>query len=291
MHVPGFVASFALVASLAVALAGPVVGWIVVAAWLLSGALAFHRPTERLFARRVMKLRPPEPEEQARLEPVWHEVTARAGIEARTYELMVENRDGLNATAIACHIVGVTTYALDNVPSSHLAAVLAHELGHHTGGHSWAGLLGYWYALPGRIAWNVTSVVAIGAVYIASRISLIVATLLFVCLASCAVGLALAYWPIVLSLLVAPYFLAYTARKSELRADEQAAALGFAPEMTEVLRHLEAQEAAERARAAEAERRTGKRPDQPGALTRLLAGHPGHEERLQALEAHPSVGR
>jgi Zn-dependent protease with chaperone function len=29
-----------------------------------------------------------------------------------------------------------------------LEAVLAHELGHHLGGHPWASLLRYWYSLP-----------------------------------------------------------------------------------------------------------------------------------------------
>ncbi|GHK00412.1 hypothetical protein SY2F82_22090 [Streptomyces sp. Y2F8-2] len=287
MYIPGFVASFAVVASISVALAGNIVGWLVVAAWLFSGGLAFHRPTERLFARRVLKLRRPEPDERARLEPVWHEVTARAGIEAHTYELMVENSDDLNAAAVAGHIVGVTTYALGEVPSSHLAAVLAHELGHHTGGHSWAGLLGYWYSLPGRIAWNVASFLAIIAVYVASRINMLVATALFLVLAGFALMLSLAYWPIALSLLVAPYFLAYTARKSELRADEQAVALGFAQEMTEVLQHLQTQEAAQRDRAASA----GEQPAAPGALTRLLSSHPGHQERLRALEPHLAINR
>ncbi|WP_406104658.1 M48 family metalloprotease [Streptomyces sp. NBC_01003] len=94
-------------------------------------------------------------QERQRLEPVWREVTARAGVDARTYELWVEDSDGLNAVAAAGHIVGVTRFAMSELPNGESAAVTAHELGHHVGGHTWSSLLGYWCALPGRIAWRV----------------------------------------------------------------------------------------------------------------------------------------
>ncbi|MEV6701287.1 M48 family metalloprotease [Streptomyces sp. NPDC051453] len=71
-------------------------------------------------------------------------------MEADTYELVIENSTDLNAMAAAGHVVGVTTYALNRIPSSNLAAVLAHELGHHTGCHAWAGLLGYWLLAAGQ---------------------------------------------------------------------------------------------------------------------------------------------
>ncbi|MEV6736143.1 M48 family metalloprotease [Streptomyces sp. NPDC051104] len=283
MYVPSCLASCAVVGTIAVSVLGTL-GWLVLAVWLASGALVFHRPTELFFARRVLKLRPPEPQERARLEPVWREVTARAGIEAHTYELMVETSDELNATAVAGHVVGVTTYALNEIPSSHLAAVLAHELGHHTGGHSWAGLLGYWYSLPGRIAWQVAAVLGFVAVYVASRISTAVAVVLGLVLAILVIIVSFAYWPITLSLIVAPYFLAYTNRKGELRADEHAVALGLADGMVAVLQHRRAQEKAARARATEA----GERPEEPGSLARLLSTHPGTDRRLRALE--PYVG-
>lgn len=99
VQVPGFLVSLAVVASFAVGILGTAMGWLVILAWLASGALVFHRPTELAFARHVMKLRAPLAEERARLEPVWREVTARAGIEAHTYELMVENSTDLNAVA------------------------------------------------------------------------------------------------------------------------------------------------------------------------------------------------
>ena len=85
---------------------------------------------------------------------------------------MVENSAELNAMAAAGHVVGVTTYSLNHLSSGNLAAVLAHELGHHTGGHAWAGLLGYWYSLPGRMAWSLARGFARIALFIARRLSL-----------------------------------------------------------------------------------------------------------------------
>src|SRR3954470_11283734 len=55
--------------------------------WLVSGALVFHRPTEDFLARHLLRLHRPMPAEYARLAPVWREVTARAGIDSRTYDL------------------------------------------------------------------------------------------------------------------------------------------------------------------------------------------------------------
>ncbi|MGH1555409.1 M48 family metalloprotease [Streptomyces sp. L7] len=111
--------------------------------WLASGALVFHRPHGKRprapFAPPA--LHPTPQQERAKIEPVWREVTARAGVEGRNYELWVEDSDGLNAVAAAGHIVGVTRFALNELPNGELAAVMAHELGHHVGGHAWSGLL------------------------------------------------------------------------------------------------------------------------------------------------------
>ena len=132
---------------------------LVIIAWILSGALVFHRPTESALARPLLHLRYPTPQERAKLEPVWREVTARAGVEGRNYELWVEDSDGLNAVAAAGHIVGVTRFAMNELPNGELAAVMAHELGHHVGGHALVGAARllvraarpYRLALPARV--------------------------------------------------------------------------------------------------------------------------------------------
>ncbi|WP_336246652.1 M48 family metalloprotease [Streptomyces cupreus] len=287
IHLPGFVVSLAVMATVAAAFVGQTGAWVVVLLWLASGAFVFHRPTELVFARRVLKLRPPLEQERTRLEPVWREVTARAGIEAHSYELMVENSPELNASAVAGHVVSVTTYALNEIPSSNLAAVLAHELGHHTGGHAWAGLLGYWYSLPGRILWALTKGLARIALAIASVFSG-AATFVLLLFMSCfllAGFLTIPY--ITVPLVIAPYLLAYVGRQSELRADQQAAALGFAGQMTQVLYQLQAHEDAVKAHALA----TGQRLQEPGKLARLLSTHPDHYTRLRALEPYLRIGR
>ncbi|MFI6487687.1 M48 family metalloprotease [Streptomyces sp. NPDC050564] len=286
-QVPSFLVSLAVVAALAVAMFGTAVGWLVVLAWLASGALVFHRPTELLFARRAFKLRAPLAAERARLEPIWREVTARAGIEADTYELMVENSDDLNASAVAGHVVGVTTYALNKIPSSNLAAVLAHELGHHVGGHAWAGLLGYWYSLPGRIAWALTRGLARIAIAVASVFSAAATGILVLFMGMFVITGFLVAWYITIPLVIAPYLLAYAGRQGELRADQQAAALGFATEMVQVLHHFQAEEDAAKAYAAA----RGKKLKEPGGLAKLLTTHPDNITRIRALEPYLPLPR
>ncbi|MER5470430.1 M48 family metalloprotease [Streptomyces sp. NPDC002685] len=286
-QIPGFLVSLAVVSSLALGLLGTAVGWLVVVAWLASGALVFHRPTELRFARHVLKLRMPLAEERARLEPIWREVTARAGIEANTYELMVENSDDLNAVAAAGHVVGVTTYSLNRIPSSNLAAVLAHELGHHTGGHAWAGLLGYWYSLPGRLAWAFTRGMARIALAVAGVFSAAATGLLILFMGMFVIAGFLVAWYITIPLVVAPYLLAYAGRLGELRADQQAAALGFAPEMAQVLHHFQTEEDAAKAAAVT----QGKKLQEPGGLAKLLSTHPDNYTRLRALEPYLQLPR
>ncbi|MFK0022505.1 M48 family metalloprotease [Streptomyces sp. NPDC090798] len=287
VQVPGFLVSLAVVASFAVGILGTAMGWLVILAWLASGALVFHRPTELAFARHVMKLRVPLAEERARLEPIWREVTARAGVEAHTYELMVENSTDLNAVAAAGHVVGVTTYALNEIPSSNLAAVLAHELGHHTGGHAWTGLLGYWYSLPGRIAWAFMRGVARIAIRVASVFSLAATGMVYLFIGMFVIGGFVAAWYITVPLVAAPYLLAYVGRQGELRADRQAADLGFAPQLAQVLYHFQAQEDAVKAQAAA----QGRQLKEPGGLAKLLTTHPDNYTRLQALEPYLQLSR
>ncbi|MCX4456103.1 M48 family metalloprotease [Streptomyces sp. NBC_01728] len=287
VQVPGFLVSLAVVASFAVGILGTAMGWLVILAWLASGALVFHRPTELAFARHMMKLRVPLAEERARLEPIWREVTARAGIEAHTYELMVENSTDLNAVAAAGHVVGVTTYALNEIPSSNLAAVLAHELGHHTGGHAWTGLLGYWYSLPGRIAWAFMRGIARIAIRVASVFSLAATGMVYLFIGMFVIGGFVAAWYITVPLVIAPYLLAYVGRQGELRADRQAADLGFAPQLAQVLYHFQAQEDAVKAQAAA----QGRKLKEPGGLARLLTTHPDNYTRLQALEPYLQLSR
>lgn len=271
LALPAFLTS-ALVVLLAGVLleAGPGVPfWIPVALWAASGALVFHRPTEDLLARYLFGLRRPMPQEAARLEPVWWEVAAVAGVDGTRYRLWVEESDDLNAYAAAGHIVGVTRYALEQLSSSRLAAVLAHELGHHTGGHAWSLLICHWYGLPGRLVRRVLLATARSvvtparcAVYLAVGLLLLAMGGLDSTVARILYGLPL--------LLVLPYLSAAVGRRAELRADRHAAVLGFAPELAEVLEMLHA----------------GGLPGHESVPARLLSTHPDVPTRLHHLRRY-----
>jgi Zn-dependent protease with chaperone function len=255
----------------------------VVLLWIASGALVFHRPTESALARHLLRLRYPTPQERAKLEPVWREVTARAGVEGRTYELWVEDSDSLNAVAAAGHIVGVTRFAMNQLPNGELAAVLAHELGHHVGGHAWSGLLGYWYALPGRVAWRVLKAVSAVAFHVSKAFGCFGVAFVVLLVGGLAFATISTLYGLPLLVLGVPYALAAVGRRSELRADEHAAALGFAPMLAAVLDKLHRQEQYEQ---AEVTARNGGATVEESALSRLLSSHPDHHTRLHHLQRY-----
>ncbi|WP_240982858.1 M48 family metalloprotease, partial [Streptomyces sp. S3(2020)] len=281
LHLPNFLCSL-FVVGLVSAFFGDF-ALVVILLWIASGALVFHRPTESALARHLLRLRYPTPQERAKLEPVWREVTARAGVEGRTYELWVEDSDSLNAVAAAGHIVGVTRFAMNQLPNGELAAVLAHELGHHVGGHAWSGLLGYWYALPGRIAWRVLKAVSTVAFHVSKAFGCFGVAFVVMLVGGLAFATVSTLYGLPLLILGVPYALAAVGRRSELRADEHAAALGFAPMLAAVLDKLHRQE---QYTQAEVTARNGGVPVEEGALSRLLSSHPDHHTRLHHLQPY-----
>ncbi|MER7149407.1 M48 family metalloprotease [Streptomyces lydicus] len=292
LRLPSFLASLVIVATLSYLLF-PGMGWLGVLLWLASGAMAFHRPTERALARHLLNLRHPTPEELNRLEPLWREVAARTGVEGRAYELWIEDSDHLNALAAAGHIVGVTRFSLERLSDGQLAAVLAHELGHHVRGHAWSLILGQWYAVPGWFAWAaVRRLIRLVTVVGRGRMSFWAAVLL---LAVGAIVLAVAweYWFLTLTLVAAPYLLAAVTRRTELRADHHAVVAGFGPMLAEVLHMMQA---AERegghatvsalsgcGKTVAIDPRTAARGGRRSFLDKLLSSHPDCYTRLHHL--------
>ncbi|MFI5687803.1 M48 family metalloprotease [Streptomyces sp. NPDC051636] len=281
LYLPNFLCSLFVVGLVSLFFGN--LAFVVILLWLASGALVFHRPTESALARHLLRLRYPTPQERAKLEPVWREVTARAGVEGRNYELWVEDSDALNAVAAAGHIVGVTRFAMNNLPNGELAAVLAHELGHHVGGHAWSGLLGYWYALPGRIAWRVLKAVSTVAFHVSKAFGCLGVAFVVLGVGGLAVATISTLYGLPLLILGVPYALAAVGRRSELRADEHAAALGFAPMLVGVLHRLHQQEEQEKAALAA---HNGGVPVEESALAKLLSSHPDHHTRLHHLQPY-----
>ncbi|MER6158740.1 M48 family metalloprotease [Streptomyces sp. NPDC001868] len=237
-----------------------------VVAWLASGALVFNRPTERGLAKLYFKMREPLASELAVLQPLWDEVTQRAGVDGSKYDLWMEDTDELNASAAAGHIVGVTRGAMRNLPPQHLAAVLAHELGHHVGGHAWAGLLGHWYALPARLVMSALRLV----IRVIAAISEFLAGLFVLFLGVLAIGLLFTF-PAALALYAVPFLLAWSGRQSELRADRFAGLIGYGPLLVTVFTAWHAEGADD----ARRKQRT---------MARLMSTHPPFHKRIRAIE-------
>ena len=161
----------------------------VVAIWTALGALTFVAPAERVLGRVVLRLRAPDARQQALLDPAWRAVCRRAGVAPDRYLLRVQRSSAVNASAGGGHLVAVTSGALDGrgVP---LEAILAHELGHHLGGHAAMGLLLAWYRGPlrlvlgvGRAAARAGRVASLGGV-----LSRIILPILFILLVVSCVG-------------------------------------------------------------------------------------------------------
>jgi Zn-dependent protease with chaperone function len=242
--VPLGMVSLALVAY-ASARIDPVFAVIVSVVWLMSGPLVFHRSVESVIARRLFGMRRPTPEEARRLDTVWEQVTRRAGVDRETYELWIQERAELNATAAAGHIVAVTRHAMERLPNSRLGAVLAHELGHHVGGHPWAAMLADWYALPARAAGRAVLAVLFAlfrskhwaGVACGGCLSLTIFQFLFF------FTFFQGMWWLVLPVAAGPLIIAGLHRRAEFRADAYAVGLGFGEPLEDVLR-TEAQAAA-----------------------------------------------
>lgn len=281
LYLPNFLCSLLVVSMFSLFFRD--LAFVVIIAWLLSGALVFHRPTESALARRLLHLRYPTPQERAKLEPIWREVTARAGVEGRNYELWVEDSDGLNAVAAAGHIVGVTRFAMNELPNGELAAVMAHELGHHVGGHAWSGLLGYWYAQPGRLAWRFLRAFSVIVFKVSRAFSCFGVGFVVLVLGGIAMATVSTLYGLPLLILGVPYALAAVGRRAELRADEHAAALGFAPMLAAVLDKLHQEE--QRQTAALTALNNGVAP-QESPLSKLLSSHPDYHTRLHHLQPY-----
>ncbi|MGW2015320.1 M48 family metalloprotease [Streptomyces sp. NPDC001927] len=274
LMLPNFLASLLVVWAVS-ALMPAGVDVVFIVAWLASGALVFYRPAERLFVKMSFRWREPTGAELAALRPLWDDVLQRADIKnPAAYELWIEDSKGINAAAAAGHMVGVTTQSLRLLEPNKLTAVLAHELGHHLGGHAWAGLLGLWYALPGKIAMFLARKVLFVVAVVAQVIPILgcLVGLVFVALV---IAIAVSFPP-VLIVFVTPYLLAWAGRAAELRADRTAAELGYGPLLHAVLSGWQ-DEDVERAQARTVER--------------LLASHPPMHERIRELEKFADAAR
>lgn len=277
--VPWFFWSLCVVAWLGGFL-GFTAGWIVVAVWILSGAVVLVRPVEPLIARHLLRLRLPTLVEQQRLAPAWYQLARRANVDPGRFTLWIQESDDVNATPTPGHTIAVTRWALYTLPPSHLEGVLAHELSHHLSGRAWLSLLTFWYSIPAR----VTLIVVRALGRLMRRVpALGCAVVLFGLLGYVGILLMVLIfrhgylWPFLfLTPFVAPPILAWLSRWQVKQADRRAAQLGYGRSLVQVLYGWQVQH-------RETLGQRGSRRDE------FMSGRPTLTDRIHVLETTSTI--
>ena len=222
--------------------------------WFLLGFLWFVPGTQSVIARYFFHFRQPVNAEQRYMEHSWHEVLRRAGIPGRTkYRLWMDDTDDLNAAAAGGTIVAVTRGAL-RYNGEHLGAILAHELGHHLNGHTYPGLLAWWYGRPLAMVRFLARMLlrfALGVVRVISYLNALVAFAAYITIGLTYLGILYGIvqvilwaweqsWVAVVVLALAIILGPVMNRQAEYRADKMAAQLGYGPALVDVFREWQA---------------------------------------------------
>lgn len=253
--------------------------WSVLAAYGATGPLLFFRPFQVAVLTPVLGARAPSSAEAETITPLWDEVRRVAGrdhhLPEDRYVLRILPSDELNAFACGGHLVVVTSFAVERLPTRELRGVLAHELSHHIGRHTIATTVGHWLSAPtvllARIGFYLDRVGQASAASFGRRrrgvelLSRAGAALMRL------VGQLFSG-----GLLIADSLTNLVGHDAEFEADRRAVAMGFGSELADALRrllHLES-----------GLRRTGWR-------ARLAASHPPARVRVARIDAllrHPA---
>ena len=221
-------------------------------------ALLCTPAAERRVARLFVEARDPAPPEQERLGPLLDRLGARAGMDARRFDVRVQETGELNAAAGGLRTLFVTTAALRR-SDAELEALLAHELGHHRALHPVGTLVLWWLSIPGEV---------LEAVYralrgLAQRLTGRVRPLALL------VQLLLVVWQVAVMWVfyVGRLLARWASRVSEYAADRSAAAWGYGPQLAALYADVGDVEPQSR-------------------LERLLLEHPPMPERIDRLTRH-----
>ena len=202
----------------------------------------------------------PQGEARDRLRSLMESVGSHAGVDSTRFRLLVTDDDGFNAAAGGGRLVFVTRGAL-RLPDQQLAAILAHELGHHRDGMPIVTALIWWARLPAVPIRAVARILRLAILRVAARLP---RPLHWV-----GIPLELMVLLIQLQLLwlvyAAEVINAWLGRISEYRADRHAAGWGYAAPLATALRSMNEHQHQTR-------------------VQRLLDEHPPVASRLERLE-------
>lgn len=251
--------------------------WIVIAIWLVSGAIVLWPGSDALVARYLFGLRQPTMVERQRLAPSWLAVARRAAVDPDRYTLWILDSDSSTGAMAGGSTVGVTGWSMYTLPPSHLEAVLAQDLTRHRRGRTLVGRLALWYSVPTRtVALLIRLLVklsrtvpAVGCTIVGFLLVAYIGIILVALVYYDSLAVPLLY----LTPLLAPLVFIGLDRWNERMADRATADLGYGRRLLEVLYGWQAQHQ----NAA----RTGglAQPD-------WLAGQPSVAERIRALEVY-----
>lgn len=253
----------------------------VLAGWLLLGPLYFCLVNPIALLGAGGRVRRPTEDENAVLGAVWSELADRTGIDAADYALRVQDSDQGSAYAAAVRGLVVSSSALRRLTPNQLAAVLAHELGHHLMGRLTIRTRIRWYALPAAILSAVWVRAVIRGRPVFGRLPLGLArTVSAACMLAGLPAVALAMrgvigLPVAIALAVLlalePFATLWVGRREEYSADRVAVDLGYGRDLAE---HLAGSPVPS---------------EPPGGLSGLLDRHPSHAARIRAIEARLRV--
>lgn len=260
-------------------------GWLgaweglVLLVWLTAGGLALTRRGERCAVRASCGFRRPTDRQTALLTTAWAIALASYQLSPADVDLYVQRSSQPNACAAGGRSIAVTTGVLDEVVArrigtGELAAVLAHELGHHAAGGTRLGLAALWLAAPWRTAAHLARALARPLARRQPRTPLVLIAVVGI---TVAVGqlITAGLWTPALVLsgtataaVLSPLAEALISRRSEHAADQCAAAAGHGPALAAALNTLDNT------------RPPTRRISVPG---RLLARHPATATRIEQL--------
>lgn len=249
--------------------------WSVPAAWLALGCLLFIPAIQIAVLGRLLGARPPTDEEADIISPIWRDLAVAANLPSYRYVIRVVDSDELNAYACGGHMVVVTTFALEDLTDRELSGVLAHELSHHLGLHTFALTIGHWLSLPvvalARIGFFFQNVARAATDSFASHSAALTA------LGRVISGLLTAVsWVFLAALYASDALGNLVAQGSEFEADRRAVNMGYGRALADALRQVIRLGGGRRAIGWRAKLTTS----HPPARTRVA--------RIEAMMRHPS---